>query len=494
MPIYKKLPALALFVVFIVSIVLAFFVATHRHKALIKGNIEYSNYLEFTARAFDSSLAPIISINSFSSGANMFFRGGPDGAPDMWKWIHFEPIKIIPAFIYSLDHSILASFCFYIGMFFLPLLYGAFLLWKQSGNGVLISLALISLAVYPSSFLYATLELHPYFILPPLFICFVLSLLYRRSLFEKTTLLTFLLLAREEALIFSAAALIWELFRNRRDGTHQRETVILSCIWAGWLVVTAIYEFNTPYGFYPPLPSIVLFPALSVVIFAFVTFLWWLWRKGTYLWSFVPNALFGLLALTPTLTSLVILEGYRPPLRLIYGRYGFTFFYLFIAFLMLYMYENRWTRLQKGVVIGALSLCIGLFAASELIPHPSATREYVARWVAGAQDDALVYRAATSIPKDTPVLLDTTTMPAFYAHDNTYAYNYLPYYLFSTQGNTSEFPQNLPQLKKLISTQEIPYAVLFNSDAPPLLSLLREAGKELTLIEQNSKFSFYRIK
>ncbi|MDO8548377.1 MAG: hypothetical protein Q7R71_01775 [bacterium] len=492
MPAHKRFPAIALLVLFVVAVTLGFVVAQHREKALVTNDFDYSLFLQFNVRAFDPSLAPVGSINSFSSGNNMFFKKGPDGAPTIWRWVHMEPIKIIPAFLYTLSHSILASYFFYIVLFFLPLLYGGYLLWKRPTHGALISLGLIALAVYPSSFLYAAGELRAFFILPSLFVCFVLSLLYRRPFAEKIILLILFLLVREEALVLSAAAIVWELLRNRRDDAPHKDTAVLASVVAGWTALTLLYNWYVAYTFNPPIPGILLFPALFVCLCVGVAVLWWLWNKGTDVWTFAPDSIFALTSLVPVTFSLITIEHLGSPLRVIYGRYGFMSFYVFVAVLVAYLYDHNRTGLQKKIAVTGLALCIALFVISEALPHASATREYVARWDAGAQDDTLVYRAAESIPRDTPVLLDATTMVAFYLHQNTYAYNFLPYSLAHLDEEAA-FPANTAQLRTLISSG-ISYVVLLNADADPLLTLIKEAGKHTQLVEQNSKFSFYRIK
>lgn len=494
MPAYKQLPAISLLILFAVSVALSFVVAEHRYKALAIGNLEYSDYLEFTVKAFDPSIAPRLSINAYSDGGNMFFRVGADSATSIWQWVHFEPIKVIPALLYALTHSVLASYIFYIVLFFLPLLYGAYLLWKHASHSALVCEGLIALAVYPSSFFYATYDLHSFYTLQSLFVCFILSLVYRRPLAEKIIFLSLFLLVREEALILGAAALVWELFRNRRDGASQRDIVLLWYVWGGWLAVTALwdlYTLRTAYVFHPPLPGVILFPALLLGVCGLLALLWWLWQRGTALWTYAPDALFGLLALSPALGEIVLFEPVRSPLRLVYGRSGFTFFYVLIAILIAYFYDHNWSGMQKKVGILFLSACIALFIASEAIPHASSTMQYVARWDAAAPDEQLVYRAAQIIPNNMPVLLDSTTIVAFYAHDNAYAYDYLPYWL--PEDHVYTFPENTPELRKIISSG-ISYVVLLNADADPLLKLIKETGKSTLLVEQNSKFSFYRIK
>ncbi|MDO8548456.1 MAG: hypothetical protein Q7R71_02175 [bacterium] len=492
MPSYARLPAVILFVLFAVAVALGFVVAQHREKALVINDFDYSLFLQFNVRAFDPSLPPVGSINSFSSGNNMFFKKGPDGAPTIWRWVHTEPIKIIPAFLYTLTHSTLVSFDFYVILFFLPLLYGGFLLSKLPGHGWLIVAALASLAFYPSSFLYAAGELRAFFVLPSLFVCFFLSLLYRRPLAEKIIFLMLFLLVREEALVLSAAALVWEMLRNRRDAIPNKNVAILASIVAGWTALTLLYNWLMAYTFNPPVPGALLFPALFVCVCIALAVLWWLWHKGTSLWPFAPGAMFAIGALVPVTFSLITIEHLGSPLRIIYGRYGFMFFYVFVAVLVAYLYDHNKASLQKKIAVAGLAVCIMLFVISEAIPHASSTLQYVARWDSGAQDDMLVYRAAEAIPRDTPVLLDATTMVAFYLHQNTYAYNFLPYQLANLDEDAA-FPANTAQLRKLISSG-IQYTVLLNADADPLLKLIKETGKNTTLVEANSKFSFYRIK
>ncbi|MBU6214865.1 hypothetical protein KGM48_03445 [Patescibacteria group bacterium] len=493
MSLRRGLSVAALIVTFIVAVTLALIVANHRYKEITNGNVDYSYFLQFTVRAFDPSIVPIISINPPQPGRDLTFMEGADSGSGIWQWVHFEPIKIGSALLYTLTHSISASFGFYVVLFFLPLLYGAFLLLKRVAHDDILTVALIALATYPSSLLYATGNLRPFFVLPSLFVCFALSMAYRRPLAEKILFFSLFLLVREEALVLSAAILIWEFLRNRREGQSNKSTFILFCIWLGWLTVTVLYFFNTGYTMHPPLPFSVLIPAALACLGALIALLWWFWREGARAWPFVPEVFFGLITIIPV----SIASGFSDtlqlsPLRIIYGRYGLTLFSILVVLFILYVCGRRQAFLVRKLGMLFFILCIGFGVASELVPHASSVLAYMARWDARAQDEAFVYRVAASIPKSTPVLLDTMTMVAFYDHDYTYAYDLLPYRLHDNIYGR-DYPANLGELRTFIQSGNIPYAVLMNSDAGPLLELLQQSGRDVVLVEKNKTFSFYRI-
>lgn len=490
--IHKRLPTLVLLAVFAFTLSFGFVVAKHRYQALNGNNIDYSFFLQFTVKAFSSSLSHELSINPYNRGENMFFIAGPDGSP-MWRWLHTETIKIIPTLLYTATNSLLVSYCFYIFFFFFPLLYGAYLVWDRERLRGTVALALVALALYPASFLNATDYLRPYSLLLPFFICFFLSILYRRPFTEKIIFLLLLLSVREEALSFVAAILSWDLLRNRRDMQPQKYTFTLWSMWALWCIGTIFYYVHSGYGFNPPLSPTILFLGLFLGLSVFGTTCWWLWKKGEGMWRFAPEIVFAVTALGPIVIFLVGIDPHATSqgIRIVYSRNGITLFYVLIALLVAHLYDQQ-KELVKKISVLLLSLCITLSIIYEVIPHPSATLSYISRWDAMKQDDALVYRAASHIPEDTPVLLDMATMVAFYNHNNTYAYNYLPYKLSSSTG--PGFPENITPLRTLVSSQEISYAVLLNSDAEPLLDILKKSGKTVTLTEHNEQFSLYQIK
>lgn len=491
----NKIPSIALLITFLAMVVLGFVVAEARYEAVQANDVDYSYFVQFSARAFDPSLAPVLSINPIADGKNMFFLAGPDGAPSLWRWIKFEPIKLIPAFIFSYNHSVLGLFIFYVVLFFLPQLYGAFLIWIKPKLGDFMALALIALAVWPSSLLYAAGNMRPLFVFPSVFICFFLSMLYRRPLAEKIAWLVFFLAIGEETLVLVAATLIWEFFRNRRDGIPTRDTAMLFGLWASWLALTVIYYIHAAYPVWLPFSGYLLFPLLLIGLCGLFGITWLLWRQGAHVWSYAPETLLLLVALLPMTFSLFAIDDpFKAALRIAYGQYGLAFFYVCTAIVVACVYGHGRAGLYRKAAGIFFSICIVLFIVSEIIPHASATREYVARWNAYRNDNALVYKAAATIPKYAPVLLDENTMTAFYAHDNAYAYNFLPYALFSGTEYTPGFPQNSAQLRTLVFTQPFSYAVFMNKDSYPPLELLKQAGRVPALIEKNDTYSWYQIR
>ncbi len=490
---YKRLPSIILLATFTLAVVLSFLFAQHRYKLLDGNNIDYSYLLQFTVKAFSPTLVHEMSVNPYGRGESMLFTAGFDGAPSLWHWMHFEPVKIIPTYLYSLTGSLLVPYAFYIFFFFLPLLYGAYLLWNRAEERTLVTLALIAAATYFGTLFNAVAYLRPWPMLMPIFLCFILSLIYRRPLAEKIFFTALFLIVREEAMILTATALMWETLRNRRDGVSQRETKILWGIWAAVVAGAVMYIAWTGYEIALPYSAAVLTIAVVVALCIVLPTLWWLWQKGVTRWPVAPNIVFGLATISPILFSLFFIDPHARShgLRIIYHRFGIFLFYIIIGVFLAYIYDHRPKGLEKRIYIYGLSLCIALFIAYEVLPHQSATINYVRGWDLQAKEDALVYRAEELIPKNAPVLLDKVTIVAFAERDNTYAYNYLPAKLASTTGAT--FPENIEPLKKLIATK-IPYAVLNKKDADPLLALIRESGQTPVLIEENTLYAFYEIK
>lgn len=486
-------PSLFLLTLFTFVCIFGGIVAYHRLAEASSGSIDYSYFIQHLVRVFDRSLKSQLSINPV--GHNMFFMDGVDGAPGLWHWIHFEPIKIIAAFIYTSTQSLLAAYGFYILLFFAPLLYGAFLVYKKPEHGALVALMLTAAAVYPSSLIRATDYLRPFDVLPSLFICSTLALLYRRPRVEKLFFLFTFLLVREEALVLSMGLLLWEWLRNRRLTLVQNDTILLTNVWAGWLCITFFYFLNLRYPLKLPVSAALFFTTLAIGVVLLAYALRWAWVRETTMPKLAPTILFSVLTVGPVLASVVAIDSLVAPMRLIYSRSGFFLFNVVIAIglTLIVEHSHRTKRaFPRKTAYAFLGGVILLFLASELFPHPSSTIAYVSRWKAAEQESALVTNIASELPRDTPILLDDATMPMFYLHDNTYDYKYLPYSL--TQKNIGrEFPANRDTLHRLLSTSQIQYALVEKSSTPNLLAILQQEKRPVSLIRENTSFSFYRI-
>src|SRR5258706_7655965 len=125
-PIFTVPTLLTLLYIVVISVAFLFSFTNYR---AIEQRIpkDYSYYAQFFSKVYDdkfeSQFSPLTGI--CMHGHNIFFMDGCDGAKNMNRSLHFEPIKYLIALLYSLFGSLIPILVFYILIFYSPLLYAA---------------------------------------------------------------------------------------------------------------------------------------------------------------------------------------------------------------------------------------------------------------------------------------------------------------------------------------------------------------------------------
>ncbi|MBI2410231.1 hypothetical protein HYV30_04340 [Candidatus Kaiserbacteria bacterium] len=469
--------------------------ANIKYRAL---SFEGTYYLPFAVKAFNPNLQKHLAADI--TGNNMFFMQGIDGGEGLYHWIHFEPVKLFNALLYSAVPSVFFLFLVWTVLYFLPLIYIAVIAWKpRSASAFLLLAGVIASAIYPSSVITMAGNLSPWVLLSSFSILFTLSIICRRGLAENLFFLNLLLFVREEALIFSAAAIAYVFIRERFERQNHRVSKLLFLNWLAWAAIVFTYVFWVGYPIIlPPLATRALqhpiFLSVLAAIGAVLAFLMLrvYQRVKAVVQPYECSIAFAAVSLTPIAFYVLIwLVSSLSPILLIYSRFGILAFTMTVLTILSLSVQHK--RIEKKA-IGALLGCIVLFVGSELVPYPYSTFTSVSRYNARRDDAALVFLAQREISPQDSVLIDEHTDMVFYAHNNAYNFNSLPVYLLphlSSWGDRN-YPANEKELISLIKngTQ---YAVLGRSNAATVTNLIRKAGKHAVVVEENESFVFYKI-
>lgn len=188
---------------FIVLVIGGTLIQTIKLQTLSFHSRDFTFYAEFSQKVLSLSLPRVYSINP--GGQNLFGNTGIEGSQGFHFTIHMEPIKYIIAAVATVSPYTLPAvfFCFSL-LFFCPILYSWYLLRRDENNAPTALLGTL-LFMYPALFWNVGFDLRPYALLGPAFILAVMSQVAKRPLAERILTLMFLLLVREEALVFAGA-------------------------------------------------------------------------------------------------------------------------------------------------------------------------------------------------------------------------------------------------------------------------------------------------
>ena len=457
--------------------------------------------LPFAVKAFNPNLQNLQKhLTTDFGGRNMFAIQGMEQKEGFYHWLHFEPIKLLNALLYRAVPSVLFLFNIWAVLYFLPLLYAAVIIWKQRGSSALLLLiSLVSWAMYPNNIIIATVDLSPWILLPSFSILLMLSLIYRRSLTENLIFLNLLFLVREEALVFSAAAIMYTFIREYIEKRDHRISKFLFFNWFAWAMIVFAYFFWAGYPIILPdsvtraYSSPIFWFAIMTTIVIFILFVTRMHQHvKTMLQSYGDSIVFAIISLAPIASYVLISFDFSQFLiRLAYDRLGMFSFTMIV--LTLLSFSIRHKQVEK-ILIGFFLGCTILFIVLELIPHPSSTFAYISRYRARENDATLVFLAQSKIPLQASTLVDEHTEMLFYAHNNAYSFSSLPLYLLPPLSSETKrfYPANENEMISLIknSTQ---YVVVGRSNAVTIMGLVQKAGKHANLVKENDSFVFYKI-
>ena len=440
---------------------------------------DYSYYLQFASKLFDSSSTRQFSLNP--EGRNMFFMRGPDGALGLQHGIHFEPPKYLSAIAYTAFRTPLAPILLYVLLFTAPIAWASL---RFRGGGALVALGLALFILFPSSLLATTDDLRPFILLAPLFLLLVLALAYETSLVEKVIYLNLLLVVREEALLLAFAGLAYIYLLERGHGRGHRESKTLFLNTLAWIAVVLLYFAWDGYPLAVDARRAI--PGVAITGVFVVLAILAAKRSGLMDLRQAPLVAFASITFGPILISMHH-DAAAGPIALLYRHYGVLLCGAFVGFVVLAA-EHYSAKLREPA-IRAFSVCAVISLAGQFVGAHS-TRATFERAHVAVDDARLVWRVRDSLnARSTEILVDFDAHQAFWDFDHVYAFNRLPTYM--VPGNV-RYPENTPYVEGLLRDR-VECVLVGTESIDAVRRLAESAGVLLVPESSNGSFSFFQV-
>jgi hypothetical protein len=469
-----------------------------------QNGIDYSYYLQsyaddLSAKSFHES------VHFPGVGTAMFFQG-PDGRESIQKSIHFEPIKYLLALWYQIFQSPYALYAACIFIFYLPLLYGAWLILSRSPpfkyQPLLLFFLLLLYALLPGALPQAIAETRPFTFVFPVYLMFSIALITRRPLPEKLFLLNVLLAIREEMLILAVPAIAYEYLQERAEKASHRESGLMLASWLMWFFLAVVYlfyihtaysiAFTHPTGF---IGKVVRFCTSNPVALAMeftlgIAFLFFaaptLWRRyiGRDLRR-IAACVLVVGSLIPVIDSFIVVSpGLWPPF-FIFNRYGYMICVVGIVCVLAIaaVMPPLPTRVLAWIGISSLFLCVipQILTSKSPFIHAVVMEHEV-------QDSRLVFDARATLPHSRSVLVDIRTMQLFYDFSTVSVLVPRPAYVVLNPQDY--YPDDARKFEGLLRSRPVDIVVQNTSDAA-VESIGHAAGRKLAILEQNGTYTWY---
>lgn len=469
---------------------------------------DYPFYLQFAAKLLDPRLPDRFTINP--NGFNYLGFVGTEGAASFHQALHIEPLRYLYAPAYALTGTPASLFAFYAVVYFLPLLYLAYVNpTKTPSDRRFYVLFALFYVLFPLTLSSVADDLRPRTWMVPAFVLCFLSIYWQRNWLEKLLFFGLLLVSREEALIVALGLIVYEVLRSRSRGSkHRIVPILFTCLWLAWALVQYLYYRWTGYGiskdlaFYQIVSDIAPFwkfliaaaAGLGVLIYRYRRPLGETWQKP----AVQQVVTYCALILAPFLAQFYREEKHwfetEPFLSAASATIQDLFFLpkttlLFGACLLLLV--QIWditagARARRNILIGMSGL---LFASAVLniAARVQEVRDY--QQIIPLARDMNALRSITD-PVSSVILTDYATNQAFYDYDQQYVLERLPADIL--QGDERFYPENLPVLKNIVQSQ-VEYAAISAENKERVLHLLEEVSITPEVLVENERFAVMRL-
>ena len=476
-----------------------------RRDALQFHTRDYNYFIEQAARMTDPQMSKRLTLNI--EGFNFLGLQGIELAYSLYHAIHTEYFRYTYGVLYGLFHSTLLIYLFYSAVFFLPLLYYAWLARLRAGQGLpsiwKAALAFILLfSLLPATFFSVTSDLRPRMLFGSAWMLVALAIFFERPWLEKLLLFGLLIGIREEGILLGVFVILLNALWLWGKPGLWKQTAIFTFLdglafalflafmrWGGYTRVdsmanplTLLDQIRTPPVLYAVL--------VGVLLLGLVVLVWLRQRRParalllllTYLGAVL---LPGLQVLRDTLNWTRLQPSSAPPSavyqHIITSSDASLTFSMLLLFLIL-LWQVRPGRARRALE-GLFAALIVLFGVSSLILVPPV----LAGWARQTGPARLVWQFKASHDRlQTQVLLDYSTYQAFYDYENILVYNRLPLWLVYPEDRL--YPRNQGILADQIQ-QRVQYAVVSRDSLPDLTHLAQLAGRSLRLLEENEQYA-----
>jgi hypothetical protein len=487
-----------------VSIAFLFFLAFINLKlqTLSFDTVDYPFYLQFSAKLFDPNLSHRYSLNP--EGGNWLGYTGVEGKDHFHQSLHFEIVKYAFASVYRLFGSPEAIFIFIAGIYLLPVIYLYFI---HPSNGAqdafLVLLFTMMYLGYPASIHTITFDLRPRILLVPFLCLSILSVHYRRPIWERVLFFCLLCLTREEALLLGALIIIYNLLRSKDLGDRLISTSILATIWFITLILIHAYLRWTHYQidpttspFAPIASSFPLFFSTGIVFAVLIVI-------AARFWDYIEQRMahpgriqilgYSLIFI---FLSWPLFEPLSRPgnslnqmLAWIYMNISMQslYFTALLLLLILVFAQIHKTVQRRNYLIALTALAIFSLAFSA-ITLPG----YIQSFKKDAATAKLVFEFSERVDRQsTSILCDYATYQAFYDFERVVVYNRLPWYLL--KGNSRYYPRDIPALTRLLQ-DKIQYIVISKQSLDDIRGLLAQTAQTPVTVSENEKYLIMQLR
>lgn len=488
-----------LFSAYVGAVLVSVFLCDVKFRSLGFQNRDYALYLEFASKILDEERAQTLSINP--EGTNFLYMRGTEGAGNIHRNLHFEPIKYIYAFVYRVFQTPYALFIFIAIVFFSPLLYLTYAMPLNSPSDMLGALTLGTLyLLLPSTIHSVAFDLRPYIFLAPFFLMTILSIRFSRPPWEQIFWFNALFLAREEAVILGAIILLFCAV-SKQSYSMQPITFIALCIsYFSWTIATAAFLRWTEYpviieniptlilkiykrlASHDPLILLILILSCGSVAFAIWILRMYFKRQPRF------QATLEILSLGSVFfpLSIPLLQKYEP-ISLGAFFYEPRYFLHYIAIITLSIATLRHFRLQISekiwsaliITCGAIIVLVHIVTPGGFLRTYTPINNYIQY-----TDKVWSFKMKLD-PYNSKVLADYATHQAFYDFENIYAYNRLPWHIVN--GKKRHYPANQNIVRSLIEDQ-IEFIIISRVSLNDINSILENSSVTSKMVFENQQF------
>ena len=500
LPTRRQLIALSV-CVYALAVLLSVSLLLLKRDALQFHTRDYNYFVEHAARLADPNLEKSFALNI--EGYNMLGLQGLEGVKSLYHAIHAEYFRYSYVFLYGVFRDTLPLYIFYSLIFFLPIVYLAYLPFAD--RRAHLSLWLIFTALYllsPATLNAVTSDLRPRMLFAAAWCLAVLAVVYRRPFIEKLVSFGLLLAIREEGILLGVFVISLNYIVMKDRPARRLQTLVFLALdiaalmaflafmaWGGYQRVDSAYN---PLSFLSTLLAQPLLLTLSV-FFLLIT-LWgilWLKKHSGIKAAVLAFIYLGAVALTgaqwlrDTSRAFLLLNETRSGvwqyiLAALTNETTALVFYISILGLALGWSYSR--GLARKTLTGlSVSLAV-IFALTTVAYMPA----QIAQWHQNLAPAHLVWEFVAEHDRyQTKVLLDYATYQAFYNFDQVIVYNRLP--LWDTVPEKRYYPQNKAAVAVQIK-KGIEYAVIDRGSLENVLELARIAGVPAVELAANEHY------
>ena len=436
-------------------------------------------------------------------GRNIFFVGdvsGTEAKDNLYKSIHFEPIKYGLISLYRFIPHVEILFLFYSILFFLPLLYFSYVAVRKIPGLIVLLLSLLYI-FFPSSINISAENIRPYNLFAPIILITYTAILFKRPRWEQISALGALAFIREEGLFFALplVGVVWlEAYRNRAH--IWRAMMPYISVWLLAAITTVLYFVWSGYRFVPveygDIPSWIIpvfFLLLAITAIAAIVRI--TIKRNSFLTGAALLYLMPLFAFGHRIIADIHFSG---DLGAFFKNLVFTFvfgrYYMPVIAIIICLYAACAAYkivLKKEITV----LLLGCIVAATLVVDFSANHGFYNQYISSnirTADAALVWDTKNLLMSINPrgmVITDTKTMSAFVDYDNAYDFRWLPQWV---SGGSMEYPENIESLYKLVRGST--HIIVSAESIPEITKIIGGADVIATVVAENNSFRIYEIK